>query len=340
MSVEPGTASLTLRLGRDEDAAGFIALICACWAEYPGCVLDVDGEVPELRRLASHYAAKGGAVWVAEDRGSVAGMVCAAPRDEKAWEIGRMYVARPHRGTGLAHRLLDQAEAHAVAQGARRIELWSDTRFDAAHRFYEKRSYVRAGPIRPLNDLSHSLEFHYAKPIAGLAIQELDVAAAASAGRRLTDILIACVDAGASLPFPAPLPVETARACWRGVAADLASGATVLLAAWMDGMLAGTVQVQLPAPPNQPHRAAVRMLLVDPPWRRRGIARALAGQAEQAALRRNRWMLTTETRAGDPAETLFRAPGWREAGRIPEDTLDASAKPHGTLIFWKKLLAS
>ena len=47
-----GTA---IRAGRDEDAGGFIALIGAAWAEYPGCVLDVDGELPELRALATYF---------------------------------------------------------------------------------------------------------------------------------------------------------------------------------------------------------------------------------------------------------------------------------------------
>jgi hypothetical protein len=51
-----------LRPGRDADAEGFIALIGACWAAYPGCVLDVDGEVPELRALATHFAGQGGAL--------------------------------------------------------------------------------------------------------------------------------------------------------------------------------------------------------------------------------------------------------------------------------------
>jgi GNAT superfamily N-acetyltransferase len=157
--------SATLRAGRDEDADGFIGLIGACWAEYPGVVLDVDREVPELRALASHYARKGGVLWTAERDGAVVGMVAAAPLDGGGWEIGRMYVAPSERGGGLAHRLLDAAETHAMAAGAVRLDLWSDTRFERAHRFYEKRRYVRQGAIRPLDDISHSIEFHYAKPL-------------------------------------------------------------------------------------------------------------------------------------------------------------------------------
>ena len=41
-----------------------------------------------------------------------------------------------------------------------------------ARRFYEKHSYVRHGPIRVLHDISNSLEFAYAKPVAG--IESLD----------------------------------------------------------------------------------------------------------------------------------------------------------------------
>ncbi len=155
-----------LRAGRDADAEGFIALIGACWSEYPGIVFDVDGELPELRALASHYAVKGGALWAAEADGRVVGMIAVAPcSGADAWEIGRLYVLPAWRGGGLAHRLLDTAEAHARAGHAARLVLWSDTRFERAHRFYEKRGYRRDGPIRALNDKSNTLEFGYAKPL-------------------------------------------------------------------------------------------------------------------------------------------------------------------------------
>lgn len=156
-----------VRPGRDEDAEGFIALIGACWAEYPGCVLDVDGEVPELRALASHFAAKGGALWAAELEGSIIGMVGIAPAAlEEAWELSRLYVAARHRGTGLAAHLLALAEHHAVARGANRLLLWSDARFTRAHRFYEKHGWQRTGETRSLADLSATVEFRFEKAVA------------------------------------------------------------------------------------------------------------------------------------------------------------------------------
>lgn len=327
-----------LRAGRDADADGFIALIGACWSEYPGCVLDVDAEVPELRALATHYGRKGGAVWAAEQGGRLIGMAAAAPLGtDDAWEICRVYVAQAARGTGLAHRLLDTAEARAVAGGARRLVLWSDTRFDRAHRFYEKRGYVRSGSIRILDDISKSLEFRYAKPLGPLAVEALDAAAASSAEARLAEILVACVDGGASVSYLPPLARETARGFWRRVSADVAAGTRLLLAAWADGVLAGAVQLNLGTPPNQPHRAELEKLLVDPALRGRGIGRALMQRAEQAAHRVGRRLLTLDTRAGNGGEALYRSLGWQEGGRIPGYALGADGVAYDTVIFWKAL---
>ena len=153
-----------LRPGRDDDAADFIALVASCWAEYPGCVFDLDGEVPELRALARHFRDKGGALWVWQEADRVAGMVAAWPADPpESWEIGKMYVDRRLRGGGVAATLLAQAEAHATARGAQRLELWSDSRFARAHAFYAKHGFVRSGRTRALGDKSHTVEYHFAK---------------------------------------------------------------------------------------------------------------------------------------------------------------------------------
>ncbi len=333
-----------IRPGADEDAEQLIALIGACWALYPGIRMDVDGEMPELRALATYYARAGGALWVAEDGGAVVGMAATRPaviagseatRQSSAWEICRVYVHPSQHGTGLGHCLLDTAEAHAIAAGAARIVLWSDTRFDRAHRFYEKRSYVRAGPIRVLQDISHSLEFAYAKPVNGIEL--LDAAAAASAERRLCDILIACVAGGAGVSFLPPLAPATARGFWKRTTTEIAGGAQILLCGWVDGVLAGTVTLHIGTPPNQPHRAEVQKLLVHPGARRHGLARALMQRAELEAARAGRSLLTLDTRAGHAAERLYRATGWQEAGRIPGYALNADGTPGDTVFFWKRI---
>lgn len=324
-----------IRPGHDSDADGFIALIATCWSQYPGVHLDVDGEEPELRALASYYAGQGGALWAAEVDGAVVGMIATRPRDAGAWEICRVYVHPARHGDGLGHRLLDMAEAHAIDAGATRIKLWSDTRFDRAHRFYEKHSYVRSGPLRVLADACHSLEFAYAKPVNGVEV--LDAAAAASAEPRLYAILTACVAEGSGVSFLPPLAPDTARAFWRRIAKDVAASRRVLIAGWAGGVLSGTVTLAFASAENQPHRAEVEKLLVHPDVRRHGLARALMQRLEAEARRAARPLVTLDTRAGDRAERLYRAMGWQEVGRIPGYALLADGTSDDTIFFWKRL---
>jgi GNAT superfamily N-acetyltransferase len=324
-----------LRPGLDTEAAGFIALIAACWSQYPGIVFDIDGEMPELRALASHYTDKGGALWTAEAGGQIIGMVATVPHDAATWEICRVYTMPSTHGSGLGERLLNTAEAHARLAGAARLVLWSDTRFDRAHRFYEKHGYLRHGPIRVLHDASNSLEFGYAKPVTGIRL--LDAAAAATAERRLGEILCACVDTGASVSYLPPLAPDVARGFWKRMSADVAAGTRLLLAAWHDAKLVGTVMLEFAVAPNQPHRAEVQKLLVDPEARRNGVARALMAALECEAQRAGKTLLTLDTWAGGAAEMLYRDMGWHEVGRIPGFALNADRVPCETVLFWKQV---
>ncbi|MFQ3622253.1 MAG: GNAT family N-acetyltransferase [Acetobacteraceae bacterium] len=329
MSVPP------LRPGRDEDAEGFIALIGACWSEYPGCILDVDGELPELRRLASHVADRGGALWAAEADRRIVGMIVATPmREDEAWEVSRLYVARDRRGSGLAAALLGAAESHARAAGAKRMVLWTDTRFEPAHRFYEKHSYVRSGSIRVLDDLSRSLEFRYAKPLAGTVVEALDAAAAVSAERRLAGITVACVEAGADLGFRAPLAPERARAHWRDRAAAVASGRAVLLCAWVEGLIAGALLLDLDQGETRRHRAELRDLMVHPATQRRGVGRALMARVGQAALAHGRRRIVLHAPAGGPLDRLLIAEGWTCAGTIPGWADEAGGHRPAEAVWW------
>lgn len=154
-----------VRPAADSDAAGLIDLIGGVWGEYPGCVLDVDREEPDLRGIATAFEGKGGAFWTAIDRsGTVVGSAGIVPlATPEKWELKKLYVARSQRGTGLGTRLLGWAENEARRRGAAVLELWSDTRFLDGHRFYERHGYVRGSLTRELNDLSRTVEYHYAK---------------------------------------------------------------------------------------------------------------------------------------------------------------------------------
>lgn len=299
--------------------------------------MDMERENHELHALASYFAEHGGAFWATEHNGQLVGIAGTRPQNNGIWEICKVYVAANARGTGIANALVNHAGEYARAHGATRLTLWSDTRFDRAHRFYERHGFVREGGIRACNDLSNSIEFGYAKPFSGSAVQLLDTAAAASASRGLGRILQACVEDGAAVSFLPPLAIETAQEFYRHAARAVAAGEKLLFAAWADGTLAGTVMVDLATSPNQPHRAEIQKLAVHPSHRRKGLARALLQSAEAAAHASGRTLLTLDTRSGDHGEKLYRAHGWIEAGRIPGYAYNADGTLHDTTIFFKQL---
>lgn len=155
----------TIRPARDDDADGLIALIDGCFREYPGCITDVDGEMPELNAIASYAKEYDGRFWVAERDGAVVGSVCAVPAAEQGMELFKLYVNASERGAGLGRVLIGLVEAEAVNRGAAFVELWSDTRFANAHRLYELLGYIRGPMTRALADKSHSVEFYYRKTL-------------------------------------------------------------------------------------------------------------------------------------------------------------------------------
>ena len=156
-----------IRPGTDADGAACARLIEEVFAEYPGCLF-IAAEFPELAGLASHFADRGGRLWVAEDGGAIVGCVGVdtAPLTD-GMEVHKLYVARAARGRGLASALYALAEAFARDRGAGFMELWSDTRFLDAHRFYDRHGFTRLPGRRALDDASRSYEFHYRKRLKG-----------------------------------------------------------------------------------------------------------------------------------------------------------------------------
>jgi putative acetyltransferase len=157
---------LVIRDARDGDAEQLIALIGVIWGEYPGVVLDVDREVPELRAIARAFRREGGRVWVAERAGALVGSVgFVRTAHPDGIELRKLYVAKAMRRQGLGARLCQLVEDAARGHGADYVELWSDTRFTEAHRLYERRGYVRGPQTRALHDLSRTIEYYYRKDL-------------------------------------------------------------------------------------------------------------------------------------------------------------------------------
>ena len=154
---------------------------------------------------------------------------------------------------------------------------------------------------------------------------------------RLADILIETVAAGGSVHFMHPTPPEAAVAYWASALDDAKAGGRIVLGAFLDGRLAGTVTLWLDSPPNQPFRAEIWKLMTAPAERRQGIARALMLQAERLAAERGRSLLNLDTAVEGGASELYESLGWTRAGVIPDD----ACKPHGglvgTAIYFKRL---
>ena len=74
--------------------------------------------------------------------------------------------------------------------------------------------------------------------------------------------------------------------------------------------------------PSKRHHGEVSKVLVDPAFRRAGVARALMHEIELRAAQEGRWLLTLDT-AGDAAEALYRSLGYCLAGSIPHYARDA-----------------
>jgi GNAT superfamily N-acetyltransferase len=153
----------------------------------------------------------------------------------------------------------------------------------------------------------------------------------------LADVLADCVAGGASVSFMAPFPHDEARAFFETMAAEVERGRRLVLAAFHDGRIVGTVQVILAVPPNQPHRGEIAKLLVHRSARRSGVAQLLMEQAEAEARAEGKTLLVLDTVTGDPAERLYTRLGWTRVGVIPGYALYPDGRPCDTTVFWKAL---
>lgn len=153
----------------------------------------------------------------------------------------------------------------------------------------------------------------------------------------LSDVLIDCVEGGASVSFLLPMTRAKADTFWRGAAAGVARGDRfVLTAEDATGTIVGTVQVILAQPENQPHRGDLAKMLVHRRARRRGIGAALLEAAERRALSAGKTLLVLDTASGD-AERLYARQGWQRCGLIPNYALWPDGTPCATTYFFKFL---
>ncbi|MEM5367241.1 GNAT family N-acetyltransferase [Paraburkholderia azotifigens] len=154
----------------------------------------------------------------------------------------------------------------------------------------------------------------------------------------LADVLIDCVAGGASVSFMWPLERTRAVAFWQTVASAVERGERALLVAEdADGCIAGTVQLVLAQPDNQPHRADVAKMLVHRRARRRGVAQQLMAAADAVARDEGKTVLVLDTVTGGDAERLYARAGWQRVGAVPDYALMPDGSFCGTTFYYKHL---
>lgn len=152
----------------------------------------------------------------------------------------------------------------------------------------------------------------------------------------LNRVLVDCVEGGASVGFMLPISTEKSAKFWEAVVADVRIGARILVVARDEHGVAGTVQIILDQPENQPHRADLAKMLVHRRARNRGVGAALLACAEDAAAIAGKRLLVLDT-ANPIAERLYTRAGWTRCGSIPGYALMPDGALCDTALYFKRI---
>lgn len=169
----------------------------------------------------------------------------------------------------------------------------------------------------------------------GLVVQRVSTVTPAQLDG-LVQVLIDCVEGGASVSFMHPLSEDKARAFWRRVIDGVANGQRALVIAQQDDAVVGTVQLVLDQPENQPHRGDLSKMLVHRRARRHGVGAALLRQAEDAARESGKTLLVLDTASRD-AQRLYERMGWQRCGHVPDYALLPFGGLCGTTFYYRRL---
>jgi GNAT superfamily N-acetyltransferase len=168
-------------------------------------------------------------------------------------------------------------------------------------------------------------------------IRELSAAEGRERLKVLAEVLWDCVEGGASVSFMAPFSQTDAEGFFETVLNEVEEGKRILLAAFDESKLVGTVQMITATPPNQPHRADIAKLLVLRSARAHGVASRLMEEVENSARRVGKTLLVLDTVTGGGAEKLYLRLGWTKVGVVPNYALFPDGRWCDTTIFWKQV---
>jgi GNAT superfamily N-acetyltransferase len=168
-------------------------------------------------------------------------------------------------------------------------------------------------------------------------VRRLDAATARDAIGELAAVLVDAVEGGDSVSFMDGFGIPDARAFYESLLPELEGGTRVLLAAYVDVELVGTVQLVHAWPPNSQHRADVAKLLVHRRARGRGVGRALMERLEEEARAGGKTLLILDTVSERAADRLYERLGWTRLGTVPDYARDPGGSFCDATFFYKHL---
>lgn len=312
------------------------------------------------------------AVFGAFDGGRLAGIAGVYRHEPRKYRhkahLWGVYVDPLYRGAGIGSALLSEAIGFARAMhGVTQLNLTVSAANPTAIRLYRSLGFDVFGEEPDslfangaLHDELH-MALRFAKPrpenqplnghgddrpssatgsamSPAIAIRTVEASQAMACVDALADVLIDCVEGGASVSFLLPIERKTAVEFWTHVAESVMRNERLLLVAEdPDGRIVGTVQLITALPENQRHRADVAKMLVRRDARRRGIATLLMTAIDDAARRAGKSVLVLDTVTGGEAERLYERSGWQRVGHVPNYALTPDGRFCGTTFFHKQL---
>ena len=144
---------MLLRLATPQDCQTITRLIDGVLREY-GDEICLTGADRDLMDITGHYEQLGGAFVVLDDEGTIRGTHAVVPDGNRqdVYFLRRLYLEQPLRGGEWGIRLMEWTLEWALAHGAHRVELWSDTRFERAHAFFRRYGFRQDGRTRSMDD--------------------------------------------------------------------------------------------------------------------------------------------------------------------------------------------
>ena len=103
-------------------------------------------EQPDLLDIRRHYGGGSSNFWIALDGAELIGTTRFVDLGGNQGLLRKMFVRSDHRGTGVARLLLENAMQWARDHGFAELYLGTNSKFHAAHRFYEKHGFTSVAP--------------------------------------------------------------------------------------------------------------------------------------------------------------------------------------------------